>query len=214
MKRWFNNLIIFLLAAGLLNTLVLPVYAADTYPYPSDPTCPSNCTPDPWAFYKRECTSYAAWKANESGTSFSNHMVGPNGSSGTFGNGGNWDNNAVSIGFIVDNTSSVGSIAVWDPSGSGTLSVGHVAWVESINQNNTPNISEYNYSIPHGYSIRNSPTPAPNHYIHLSGLCGGSNVTIQGQTIVGNFSCKATNSITILPNTLIQQGANARFYIQ
>jgi surface antigen len=84
---------------------------------------------DPWLFYKRNCTSYVAWKINEAGKTFSNGTGG-----GQFGNAENWDDNAQAIGWTVSATPRVRSVGVKNGPGS---SLGHVAWVEKVNASGT-----------------------------------------------------------------------------
>jgi len=120
---------------------------------------------DPWGFYKRQCTSYAAWVLNSNGIKMSNTMIGPNGKSGRFGNGGNWDNNARDIGFVVDNNPVVGNIGVLDPFQGGAGSAGHVVYVKGVNENKSVNISEYNWGGTESYSERKD--LHLNHYIHF-----------------------------------------------
>lgn len=209
MKTKFSLLILLLFFVSPLglNSLL----AADTYPYKTSPHCP-NCQADPWAFFKRECVSYTAHKINESGTSFHNHMQGPNGVTGQFGHAGNWDNNATNIGFTVNSTPSVGAVAVWNPNSGAGMPVGHVAWIESVNPNNTVNITEYNFAVPYGYGTRSG--VSANQYFHLnSGSCTGSTITIQNQTITSNLSCQASDSIIVLPDTTFQLGSDVRLYI-
>lgn len=193
--------------------------AADSYPYPNASECP-DCEVDPWYFYKRQCTSYAAWKINESGLKFSNSMKGPNGEFGKFGNAENWDNNAENIGFTVSSTPRQGSIAVWDAGDGGTGAAGHVAYVESINSNGTVNVSEYNWNYGDGkYNTRSGVDPS--HFIYFTdepanNSCGGSNVRIENTNIKSgqSYSCSASESITLLPSTTIQNGSNTIFFIK
>lgn len=149
-----------LVAPGQVGT----AHAAATggYPYAND----SSAAIDPWGFYKRYCTSYVAWKLNQNGAGFSNGMAGPNGAAGQFGDAKNWDDNAQTIGFAVDQTPAVGAVAVWN---GGTY--GHVAYVESVNANGTVNVSEYNHGVSLGYGTRQNVTA--DRYIHIKDI-GGS----------------------------------------
>jgi len=61
--------------------------------YPTDlASAPRDSVVDPWLFYNRECTSYVAWRMNrDHGTIaqpyyFTNYMIGPNNTSGHWGN--------------------------------------------------------------------------------------------------------------------------------
>jgi hypothetical protein len=62
-----------------------------------------------------------------------------------FSNAQNWDNAVNTIGVPYDNSPYVGDIAVWE---KGRSSVGHVAYVESVN-NGIVTVSEYNYYNKH-----------------------------------------------------------------
>jgi hypothetical protein len=90
-----------------------PVIKGDDYPYKDSQ--PDFDGGDRWAFYARECTSFVAWRMNQLGVNFSNHMKGPNGTAGTFGNGDTWAANARATGFRVDNTPSVGRHLIVQP---------------------------------------------------------------------------------------------------
>jgi surface antigen len=87
---------------------------------------------DNWGMYNRECVSYTAWKVYESG----HHMP----YWGGHGNANQWDENARAAGLRVDN----------DPTGDAVVAIknagtyGHAMWVESVNDNGTINISQYN----------------------------------------------------------------------
>jgi surface antigen len=94
---------------------------------------------DPWGFYNRECTSFVAWRLNSLGIAFSNNMKG-----GHFGNASNWANNASSLGYGVDHTPTVGSVAWW--------SSGHVAIVFSVNSDGSANVEQYNWGYSGTYS--------------------------------------------------------------
>lgn len=101
---------------------------------------------DEWSFYTRNCTSYAAYRADLIVGDFSNNMIGPNGKEGHFGNAHNWNDNAIFIGFYVVAQPVVGSVVVWEGNKGGAGPVGHVAYVEVVNSDNTYNLSEYNWN--------------------------------------------------------------------
>lgn len=111
---------------------------------------------DPWNFYMCECTSYVAWKINQTGISgFNNGYL-----NGHFGNAKNWATNARDIGWSVSKTPSVGAIANWTKS-----KYGHVAFVEAVNNDGTITISEYNKNYNHQYSKRDVSQSSPDYYI-------------------------------------------------
>jgi surface antigen len=112
--------------------------AGGSYPY-------ANLSPDsqvdPWGFYVRECVSYVAWKRRaENRSPFPNY----------WGNAANWVNAAATTG-----SPSAGAIAVYGAGVQSAGSVGHVAYVESVNANGTINVSEYNWK-PYEYTYRTS----------------------------------------------------------
>jgi surface antigen len=123
-------------------------------------------------------------------------MSGPNGSSGTFGNANNWNNNGENTGFMVGTSPRVGAMAVWEANEDGASSAGHVAWVEAVNGNGTIDISEYNFNFGDGnYNSRTVSTNSlPSSYLYL---CGVDNVIIEGETVSNGqtFNCTGENSI-------------------
>ena len=107
----------------------------------------------------RNCTDWVAWRAPQ--------LIGvavPQG----WHDAGNWDNAASVAGYTVDTTPESGDIAVWDGTG-----YGHVAVVESVNADNTVNVSEYNKEQDGRYGVRSNVTA--NHYIDLNGTGVGLN---------------------------------------
>lgn len=115
---------------------------------------------DPWTFYNRECTSFVAWRLNSvNGANFTNVMSGPNGQSGRFGNADNWGPNARIIGYRVDNTPAVGSVAWWNST--------HVAWVAQVNSNGTIVIEEYNHGGDGNYNRRTISASSVTGFIHI-----------------------------------------------
>jgi surface antigen/uncharacterized protein YraI len=95
---------------------------------------------DPWRFYKRECTSFVAYRLNKV-MKFSNFMRG-----GHFGNAMGWDENARAIGMKVDRHPTVGSVMVRN---SGTY--GHVAMVAKVRPGKIF-VEQYNAGGTHVYS--------------------------------------------------------------
>lgn len=142
------------------------VARADAYPYADAAPYHGDYewgTPavDPWGFYKRNCTSYVAWRLRQNGVDFTNTMAG-----GRFGNAHNWDNNARSLGYQVDSVPEVGSVAVWE----GTW--GHVAYVTGVNPDGTVNVAEYNKLLDGNYGSRNG--VRADSYIHIKDVAPSS----------------------------------------
>jgi surface antigen/peptidoglycan hydrolase CwlO-like protein len=91
---------------------------------------------DPWGYFYRNCTSYAAWKINKD-----KHSV------PSLGNGGQWYDNAPK--YARGKEPKVGAAVSFD---IGTW--GHVAYVEAVYGNGQISISEYNFARPGEYSRR------------------------------------------------------------
>ena len=123
----------------------------DDYPFPAD----SPDEVDPWAFYKRECTSFVAWRLNKV-MSFHNTMRG-----GRFSNAENWDENARAIGFKVNRKPRKGSVMVRN---SGTY--GHVAMVAKVGRGRIF-VEQYNAGGTHNYSKQWLPVESYMTFIHF-----------------------------------------------
>lgn len=136
----------------------------DDYPYKG--ASPSNI--DPWAFYFRECVSFVAWRMNrDAGRTgapwwFTNGMGG-----GHWGNAYEWAANASRLGYAVNGTPTVGSVAQWNAWEGGGGENGHVAYVAGVNGDGSVTVEEYNSRVAHGYDIRyNVRAPRYLHIVH------------------------------------------------
>lgn len=109
----------------------------DTYPWQAD--CPGK--QDYYATYIEdamgtrkiggyvcECVSYAGWKAYEA-----------YGLALAWGNAYSWDDGARAAGYVVDHNPAAGTIGQVDG-----YPYGHVFWVESVNDDGSINVTEYN----------------------------------------------------------------------
>ena len=153
----------------LICGLVDFAWSQDDYPlkYKNDPCtdCSTNCGPDDWGFYIKNCTSFVAWRMNRDCGSecFTNSMDG-----GRWGEAYNWDYNAKNLGLQVDQTPAVGAIAQWH---KGEIlsnpNIGHVAYVEKVNDDGSVKISEYNYNNPCAFGERVIDSAQVPRYIHL-----------------------------------------------
>ena len=121
------------------------------YPYPNA----SWNEVDPWAFYKRECTSFVAYRLNKV-MDFHNTMRG-----GRFSNAHNWDENARRIGFRVNRRPTRGSVMVRN---SGTY--GHVAIVAKVRPGRIL-VEQYNAGGTHNYSREWLPVSSVMRFIHF-----------------------------------------------
>lgn len=157
--------------------------AGDDYPYKSAANCSAQwgayawCVDEngdgsyqeseiysPWGFAYRNCTDWVAWRMRSAnGVDFFNGMRG-----GRWGNANNWDANAQSLGYAVNNTPAAGAIAQTDAG-----SYGHVAWVKTVNGNGTVTIEEYNYAGLGSFNERTVSAPTF-RYIHVSDLATGN----------------------------------------
>src|SRR5260221_4646813 len=186
--KYFKFLFIFLTSIFIFNFMPRTHIKAETggYPYTDEVTYPDFWV-DPWGFYVRNCTSYSAFKINQSGLDFTNGMSGSNNihDNGVFGDAGTWDNRATTIGYTVNNSPLKHDIAVFEANQHGAGPTGHVMWVESVNNDNTVNISEYNWNGGDGkYNSRSNVTA--DHYIHfglstLQTVCNRNYVAIHDQ---------------------------------
>ena len=123
----------------------------NTYPYAN--RCPREnlLFSNGWG-YGCQCVSYTGWKAYERwGASIS-----------YWGDAKNWARKARSLGYRVDYTPSVHTVAVNE---SGTY--GHVMWVERVNGNGTIDISEYNYKEG-DYTYRTGVPASGLQFIHFN----------------------------------------------
>jgi surface antigen len=148
----------------VLGIPALTVNAAGVDDYPYSGTANVR---DPWGFYTGYCTSFAAFRLGQEGIRFHGAtLVGPNKKSAFFGNGGSWDAAAASIGYVVDSTPTVGSIAVWHGGEDGAWSGGHVAYVMAVDGAGNATVEEYNWSNYLRYGQR---TTRAHRYIHFVG---------------------------------------------
>jgi surface antigen len=129
----------------------------NNYPY-------KNSVPgqvDRWNFYKRQCTSFAAWRITHNlRLAFKNYYKGQ-----TFGNANNWDNAAKRAGLKVNNTATFGSIAQFEANHYAGLH-GHVAYVYKVSGQNVY-VEEYNYLVRNGYNTRKIRKSHVSHFIHF-----------------------------------------------
>lgn len=140
-----------------LNSSGVATFGTNTYPYQSD--CPQKNLwySTQWG-YVCQCTSYAGYKAYEHWGVYIAY----------WGNAYSWDESAVARGYRVDRNPAPFTVAV---SNSGAW--GHVMWVESVNDNGTINLSEYNNSyssishVPGDYGYRTGVSTAGLVFIHF-----------------------------------------------
>jgi surface antigen len=109
---------------------------------------------DSWGMYNRECVSYTAWKVASSGRNMPYW--------GGVGNANQWPGNARRAGIPVDGTPRAGDIAIayWG-------SYGHSMYVESVNDDGTINVSQYNWDYNGHYSEIYHFSPSGLSFIHF-----------------------------------------------
>lgn len=156
------------LLGGLVTTV--PVSATPlTNDYPAYLRAqPRDALVDPWYFYSRECTSFVAWRlTNDNRLPFSNSWGGVH-----WGNAYQWAAAARALGFPVNGSPSVGSVAWWN-AGSASSGFGHVAWVARVYSDRSILIEEYNYVSPGNYSQRHlypGTYTWPSGFLHVGDL--------------------------------------------
>ena len=140
---------------------IRPLYTTgDTYPEYLK-TAPKDSIVDPWNFYNRECTSFAAWCLNDrNGVGFTNQYLG----AARWGHAKTWGTVAQGLGIAVNNNPAVGSIAWWN-----TGTYGHVAWVSAVNGSSVT-IEEYNYASAGNWGTRTISASSPAGYIHIKDI--------------------------------------------
>jgi surface antigen len=128
------------------------------YPFPT-----SNMNGvDPWNYYNRQCTSFAAWRLNQEGTEFHNMFRGYH-----FSNANTWDDAARSAGLPVNGTPKRGAVAQWEAGAFGASSAGHVAIVSAVHNDGTVTVEEYNWAVYGGYGTRRINAANVSNYIHF-----------------------------------------------
>jgi surface antigen len=131
---------------------------------------------DSWGYYKRECTSFTAWRLHAR-----NGFEMPR----AIGNAGGWGNWAAAHGYSVNMNPAVGSVAWFST---------HVAWVESVGSGFVT-IEDYNgvdsnhngvYGDDGTYSERNISTNSVRGYIHFRDGSGQGGSGVAGLTLFGS----------------------------
>ncbi|CAM4233834.1 CHAP domain-containing protein [Streptococcus penaeicida] len=120
--------------------------------------------PDSWGMYKRQCTSFVAFRLNKI-----NGFSLPWG----YGNADSWGHIARQNGYTVDLHPQVGSVAWFDKGVNFSHRVyGHVAWVAEVNGDQVT-LEEYNYNADQGpekYHRRQIARTAVSGYIHFKDI--------------------------------------------
>ncbi|ESV55737.1 amidase [Streptococcus agalactiae LMG 14747] len=123
----------------------------------------SGWGPDTWGMYKRQCTSFVAFRLSSA-----NGFTLPGG----YGNAITWGSVARSQGYRVDMNPAVGAVAWFGNGVNGAGSYGHVAWVAEVN-GDMVTIEEYNFDSgqgPEKYWKRTFHKSKVSGYIHFKDL--------------------------------------------
>jgi surface antigen len=131
-----------------------PPAPVDDYPYKTA----STSNPDPWNFYFRQATSFAAWRirTRTGATTFTNQYAGLS----RWGNAAEWNDAAQtpaaqSAGVTLQAQPATGRIAQWEAGYHGANTTGgHVAYVANVYPDGSILVEEYNYSVALGYDSR------------------------------------------------------------
>jgi surface antigen len=139
-----------------------------------------------WAMYSGDnCTNYAAYVESQ--------VYGVPTPDVLLGDGGQWADRASEAGIPVDDTPSVGSVAVWDDGAPGMGGYGHVAIVEAaapdgsyidVSQSGM-GAADDGFDWERIYRDGSAWEPWPNSFIHFSGSALPSTPPQQGQRIAG-----------------------------
>jgi surface antigen len=142
----------FAIAAGaLLSAPAASAIGSDDYPAKWK-NHPRDAMFDDWGMYNRECVSWVAWTLHNR-----NKFEMP-----FHANAEDWGAKAKKLGYRVDHTPTVGSVAWW--------STNHVAWVEAVNTNGTVTVSEYNIGGKGKYDTATFAATRPSGYIHFKDM--------------------------------------------
>lgn len=143
------------------------VSGTDDYPWANQVEAPNPVT----GMYYVNCTDFALWRLNQQvGATDPNHPKYTNGNfaSVPLGNGGEWATAWRAKGWPADNTPEVGAMAHFAPGAVGaSQTYGHIAVVQSINDDGTVTIEEYNGAVPYKYNTRNVPADGVTTYLHI-----------------------------------------------
>jgi surface antigen len=157
-------------------------------------------------FGYRNCTDWAAFRAQQ----LTGILV-PYGTA--MGDAKDWNEKGAVAGYTVDDTPEPGDIAVWEA--TSTNSFGHLAVVESVNDDGTVTVSEYNRNYDGKYDIRTIAANNPADYVDLNGTGKG----INGDLIAGGPSGSTTLARPAAANfngalNVFTRGGDGQIYTQ
>ncbi|MCA1823534.1 MAG: CHAP domain-containing protein [Frankia sp.] len=165
--RYGARALLAVVAAALITALA-PAPAAlatgDDYPWRAD----QSSALDSWGFTRRQCVSFAAWRAASH-----QHPIHNNG----WGDAAHWDAAARNAGMTISTRPKPGAIAQWRGSERTTWvdggrsryyqagAHGHVAWVSGVYANGLVRLESYNATGTRSYTVMTARAP---RYIYLS----------------------------------------------
>lgn len=172
-----RSILRFWITAGLSALAVLFSTSAPSTAFAAGDDYPYRGTVnrlDPWGFYTGYCVSFAAWRLSQHGVRFQHASLrGPNGQTHFFGNAGDWDRNALAVGYTVDTHPAPGAIAIWHSGEDHAWSTGHAAYVTAVDSAGNATVEEYNWAHLYAYDLRVTRAP---RYIHFSGAAAAAAV--------------------------------------
>lgn len=141
-------------ATGSCGAGAGPPAPVNDYPYKTA----STSSVDPWNFYFRQATSFAAWRirTRTGATTFTNQYAGLS----RWGNANEWDDAAQTsaaqaAGVTLQTQLAIGRVAQWEAGYHGASSSGgHVAYVADVYSDGSILVEEYNYGVALGYDSR------------------------------------------------------------
>ncbi len=203
-------LLLTVFTAGLVTVSVSPALADSTLCGPD--TAYSTCTGagygdhgygplnsnSYWSMATgHQCTNYVAYvESTVNGAPTPTYSL---------GNAGSWGTNASANGVTVDTTPAVGSVAWWTDSYHGASSLGHVAYVESVNDDGSITVSEDDAGSVGGFEWRTI-TPSggywPYGFIHFWDpkdllIARVSNTLYAKQGLTDGWSNEATDATDV-----------------
>lgn len=138
--------------------------AGDDYPWPNNLPRAQGGGLSPLRYYYRECVDFVAWRLNrDAGVTTAPWKYTWANLTPLGGDAKDWKQNWISHGWAVSSTPIPGAVAWWHTSGSG---LGHVAYVQAVNNNDTVTLEEYNWDRKHHYSTRTIKVGAADAYLY------------------------------------------------
>lgn len=152
-------------AETIMTRSAAPTVIGDDYPWKNAARPYKEI--DPWRLYKRECTSFVAYRLS----SVNQFELPP-----AYGDAGQWGYRAQREGYRVDLTPARGAVVWYAPGAMGAY--GHVAWVANV-YGDKIEIEDYNSDNRGRYSTRLIDRTSVSGYIHFKDLTASSGTVSQ-----------------------------------